>query len=225
MHREEEKQPAPPKPQQQKSKAGILILFIILLLCICGVLSVFVYLSLKTDAVTGTVEGVEWERSIPILALVPVEYNDWQDQVPFDAEVEWCDEKIRYRQDHPAPNSEEVCGTPYTVDTGTGYGEVVQDCEYLVYDSYCTYSVEEMRPVDVVTLSGNNFEPAWPQPELVIGQELGSERNETYVIIFDTGSEDYTYTTNDYDLFQQAQIGSSWNLNINSFGNVVSIEH
>jgi hypothetical protein len=41
----------------------------------------------------------------------------------------------------------------------------------------------------------------------------------------DPGMRPIVYSTNDLSLFQEAQIGSEWTLNINTFGNLVSIEN
>ena len=146
------------------------------------------------------------------------------DQVPSEAELGACQEERRSVQDEPAPNALEVCGTPYTVDSGDGLAEVVQDCEYHVYDDYCDYTVIEWGVVDTFVLSGADFNPQWPEPVLVADQRLGDDRSEQYVIVFDTGDKTYTYTTTDLELFKQAQLGSTWTLNINTFGGVQSIE-
>lgn len=226
MRREEDIETAEPvaEPSRPKTRAGAPIVLILVLVLLCGALAVFAFFAMRTEEVTGTVEGVSWKRTIPVEAIIPVSYSDWQDQIPMDAEIESCLEDIRYVQDEPAPNSVEVCGTPYNVDTGSGYAQVVQDCEYHVYDDFCTFSVEEWRQVDVVILTGENYTPEWPDRALEAGQRLGASRDETYVIFFDAGSEDYSYTTSDYNLFQSAQPGTRWVLNVNSFGSLVSIE-
>ena len=127
-------------------------------------------------------------------------------------------------QSQPAARAEEVCGTPYVVDSGSGTGEVVQDCEYHVYDDYCDYTVIEWGVVDTVSLSGGDYSPAWPDPALGEEQRLGEQRTEEYVIVFDTGDQTYAYTTSNFELFQLAQPGTTWTLNINTFGGVQSIE-
>jgi hypothetical protein len=193
-------------------------------LLVCGVIGIFVLLSQRTTQVTGVVQEVRWERSIPLEALVPVEKQTWLDQIPAEAEVGACEDRVRRVQPEPAPNSVEVCGTPYTVDTGSGFGEVVQDCEYQVYETYCDYTVIEWRQTDVFSLQGSDEAPAWPEPSLETGQRLGADRREEYSIVFSAGSEAYTYTTGEAALFEQARPGTSWNLDVNTFGDVVAIE-
>jgi ribosomal protein L40E len=196
---------------------------IIILVLVCIAAAVFILLGMRTEAVTGTVAGVGWERTIPIEALVPVEYRDWRDQIPASAEILNCDQEVQSVESEPQPNSEEVCGTPYSVDTGSGFAEVVQDCEYHVYEDYCTYSVIEWAVIDTASLSGNDFFPEWPNPVLSAEQRLG-EGSEAYRIYFDTNKGNYTYGIEDFETFQQFQVGAKWNLEINAFGNVVSVE-
>lgn len=216
--------PAAAKPKQApeaKKRLPIGLIIFLVVICLAGV--TFIILSLRTESVTGTVEGVGWELSVDIEGLVPVEYRDWRDQVPVEGEILGCEQEVRSVESEPQPNAEEICGTPYSVDTGSGYAEVVQDCEYHVYDDFCTYSVVEWDVVDTESLSGNDFKPVWPDPVLSAEQRLGEE-TETYHIYFDTTEGNFTYTTSDYENFQQFQIGTEWNLEVNALGGVVSAE-
>ena len=125
---------------------------------LCAVAAIVIFfLGIRTEAQTAEVAAVRWERSIPIEALTMVEREDWYDQIPAESEVGSCRSEYRYTSDEPTANSEEVCGTPYTVDTGSGFGEVVQDCVYEVYDDWCTYSALDWQAYDVVTLSGTDL--------------------------------------------------------------------
>jgi ribosomal protein L40E/flagellar basal body-associated protein FliL len=222
LHVEEPEAQQPAAPAGSKSKLGFVLIAVFLVLCAAA--AMFAVFAMRTKDIKGTVTAVGWERSVPVIALLPMKYENWHDQIPQDAAIENCRQEERRVVEEPVPNATEECGTPYTVDTGTGYGEVVQDCVYHVYDDYCTYSVNEWQVVDTATVSGTDFAPYWPQPSLEAGQQLGEERTETYQILFDAGDEDYTYKTSDYSLFQECQIGTTWTLNVNSFGTVVSIE-
>jgi hypothetical protein len=182
-----------------------------------------IILPLPSSDVVGTVEAVEWTRSVPIQALSPVTYEDWRDEIPSDVVIGTCEQKAHHTQDEPAPNSKEICGTPYTVDKGSGYGEVVQDCEFEVYADWCEYEVKEWQVVDEFTLSGNDLDPRWPAPQLSTDQREG-ERKELYECIFDTDGKTYTYKTRDTAEFAQCQIGSRWNLKVNKLNAVLSIE-
>ena len=216
-----EAQAAKPAPKKRSWLKPVLIAVGVLL---CGLVALFVVLSLRTEEFTGTVQSVQWERSIPIEALAPVAYQAWRDEVPSESELGACREERRSVQDEPAPNAVEVCGTPYNVDSGSGLAEVVQDCEYHVYDDYCDYTVIEWGVVDMVVLTGADYDPLWPEPDLEGDQRLGEERAEKYVILFDTGDKTYTFSTTNFELFSQAQPGTTWTLNINTFGGVQNIE-
>jgi ribosomal protein L40E len=186
--------------------------------------ALFYFLFFSTNQAEGRVQAVNWTRTIPIEVFAPVEYQAFRDQIPTNAAIISCEEKVHHTQDEPAENSVEVCGTPYTVDKGSGYAEVVQDCVYDVYMDYCKFSVVEWQVADTVSLKGDDYNPRWPNPELTRNQRLGDERTESYVIIFQTDDGIVRFSTSNEDLFQQAQIGSEWVLEINKLGGVVNIE-
>jgi hypothetical protein len=213
-------------PATKKTRSPLLIAGIVLLaIIVCGVLAFIMIRGGQTDNIRAFVEQASWQRIIPIMAFIPVEHQDWIDEIPAGADVGSCNEQVRAVVDEPVANSVEVCGTPYTVDSGSGFAEVVQDCSYEVYADYCTYSVTELRQVDTATTSGNGFEPEWPNPALGAGESLGSERTEVYSVIFVTESgETYTYQTGRYADYQQYQPGSTWTLVINGFGDLVNVE-
>jgi hypothetical protein len=204
-----------------KTRLWIIIAVVVALVIACGA---YFFFANRTQATNGLVDNVGWERSVPVEALLPVDHEGWQDEIPTEAIVKTCAEEVRSIQSNPAPNSAEVCGTPYTVDSGSGFAEVVQDCEYEVYESFCTFTLDEWQVVDVVVAGGSDYSPVWPEPVLEEGQRVAEEWEETFTIIFVSGEEIYRYTTTDINLFQAAQLGSEWTLNINTFGNLVSIE-
>jgi ribosomal protein L40E len=201
----------------------MIILGAVAALVLCGVLAFFMFRTAQTDTQTGTVVDSFWERSIVILAPIPSQRQAWDEQVPRDAFNVSCTERARGRSQFPTQNSEEVCGTPYIVDQGTGFGEMVQDCEYIVYDDFCTFTVIALLPLRTVVETGRDANPRWPQPQLAADQQLG-QRNERYQIVFDVDGRQYTVTTSKLDEYRRYQLGTEWQLEINGFGNVVSIE-
>ena len=204
-----------------RTRMWIIIGVVAALVIACGA---YLFFANRTQATTGVVDTVNWERSVPVEAMLPVDHKDWQDQIPSEAVMGTCSEEVRSVQSDPAPNSVEICGTPYTVDSGSGFGDVVQDCEYEVYESFCTYTLDEWQVVDIVVASGSDLSPLWPEPVLDEGQRVAEKWEETFTIVFVSGGEIYRHTTTDINLFQSAQTGSEWTLNINTFGNLVSIE-
>lgn len=207
-----------PKASRKMNRSVLYILGLVLLVGCAAIYFIF----LRTTATTATVTDISWERSYVVEALQPVEYEDWFDQIPDEAEIVSCSPEPREEVDNPVEGAQEICGTPYTEETGSGYAEVVQDCQYIVYDDYCTYTLLEYDFLDTITISGDDYSPQWPNPALSEDQRLG-EGEENYKIFFSSGDETYVFSTTNFELFQQAQIGTEWELEINSLGGVQSI--
>lgn len=214
--RQQEVKPAVPA---RKANPAVFAVIGVILIGLCAAVY---FLFLRTTDLTGTVAGVEWERAVVLEAVVPVEYKDWYDQIPEDSEIASCTQEERGESAEPVEGAREVCGTPYNVDQGSGYAEVVQDCIYIIIDDYCTYTVMEWAPVETLTLAGEDYAAAWPDPILAQDERLG-EGSENYVIIFEADGETYRFNTENYDLFLEAQPGTTWTLEINSIGGVQSI--
>jgi hypothetical protein len=219
MPRSETKKPTLPGVPSGK---GGPVLIILAVACLAVIIIGYLLFG-RTSEQTGVVRGVEWTRSIEILALMPVEQQDWRDRVPSNGDIVSCDSRVRDTSDNPAPNSVEVCGTPYTVDTGSGFGEVVQDCIYEIYDDYCTYTAMDWGVFDTVTATGSNLDAYWPSVSLSMDQEQG-ERTQEYRITFTTDDDTVTYVTDDSGQFAQFVVGSRWVLEVNALGGVRSVE-
>ena len=219
----EQTPPPPPAPPQEKTPSKnkgifVAIAIIAILACLIGA----IMLLTNTDDINAKVTNRSWERSIVIEEYHTVSRSDWSDEIPTGAEVESCSQQYRYTSNEPVANATEVCGEPYVEDTGTGFGEVVQDCTYEVYDDYCDYTILDWVAVNTVTESGEFTSPTWPSPSLLADQRLG-QRNESYTIAFRGDGEIYTYTTTDLELFLSAESGSEWTLNINQLGGIQSL--
>src|SRR3990172_5910234 len=171
-----------------RARTPILVGGIVGALCLAAG-AVLLLLSLRREERMAQVERVHWERSVAIEALGPVERSDWQDEVPADASGLTCELAHRSTEDDPAPVATEVCGTPYTVDTGSGFGEVVQDCVYEVYAPWCDYTVNEWTVVDTRRSSGEDLHPTWPDIRLGSDQRRGSQ-DETYTVVFVSQGEE-----------------------------------
>ena len=177
----------------------------------------------RRDNLTASVESVHWMRVIPILALIDVQRSAFVDEIPSGAEMGQCEQRYHHTQDTPEDNSVEVCGTPYTKDTGSGLGEVVQDCQYEVYKDYCEYTAEELRAVDQVVLQGEDMSPSWPQASLGQGQQEG-QRQQEYTVVFQTDKGEIVYKPADEAAFKQFTPGSEWVLVLNGFGDIIKVE-
>jgi ribosomal protein L40E len=187
------------------------------------VLLIFLFMLFRTEETVGVVEGIRWERRIEIEALVPVTKEDWLDEIPSGVELGQCRQRVASIQDEPGPNTREVCGTPYTVDQGSGFGEVVQDCQYEVLQDWCTYTVEEWQSTDSVSARGVGLEALWPELQLASEQRQG-RRSEEYVILFSSDDEEYSYKVSSVEDAAQYREGSRWILSVNTFNAITDIE-
>lgn len=232
-------QPTPPQPVSPPltaptAKSGMPLFAIIggaVLLLVIGLCITFFVLSSRTTDITGQVDTVSWVRRILVQQLVPVSGQAWRDEIPVGAVVGSCSERQRGTESRFTGQTREVCGTPYTVDTGTGFGEVTQDCEtekvyedVPVYDNYCSYTATVWQTVDGPTLTGNDLNPRWPEANLMGLNQREAGREESYKIVFEADGKAYTYTTSDFNEFQRFQPGSRWTLKVNSFDVVTSVE-
>ncbi len=210
--------PTPPK----KTPLWLIIGGIALgLLCLASVI-VFIVMSNRTSDVTASVAELRWKLSIDILEQQPVKRSAWSEDVPSQAQEVVCRDEYKETSSNPAPKSTEVCGTPYTVDTGSGAGKVVQDCEYLIYASYCDFTVQDWVVVDTAIAQGSDNNPQWPVLSMAASQQEG-DRQETYQVIFDADGQSYTYTPADMTEFGQYNLASRWILGINPFGAVKEV--
>lgn len=196
----------------------------ILLLIICCVFGALYFSRMQqTESLEAVVGQAYWQRQIIIEEYREVVKNDWESDIPANASPYNCELRFRYNSDSYQSNAEEVCGEPYTIDTGTGVGEVVQDCYYKVYDEYCSYQIMQWVQVDTLTLDGYNTSPSWPTANLSTNQRQGNS-NETYLITFVADGNEYPYRTSSLDIYQQATKGSHWLIEVNGFGDITSIK-
>ena len=213
---------AAPKPASRAASArsgGIGIVGVVALVAIAGL---FILLT-RTSDTSARVSAVNWERSIQVMELRPVEHQDWKDLVPSDARLGQCTEKVRRTQADSAPNAEKVCGTPYAIDQGDGSAKVVQDCQYNVKDQWCAYTVNEWMSVDAVVARGDDLQPAWPEPALAAGQREG-ERADKYEVVFSADGKGYRYAVTTAEEFARFAIGSLWTLKVNGLGGVTDAQ-
>jgi DNA-directed RNA polymerase subunit RPC12/RpoP len=194
------------------------------ILAIAGIgIVIFLILLFQQKDTGAAVTQRLWERTVSIEQFGPVKHQDWRSELPSGAAILSCEQELRNTSNEPVANSREVCGTPYSVDKGSGYAEVVTDCVYEVYEDYCNYNVDEWSVVDNVSSSGQDGMPAWPETQLASNQRMG-DQSEDYRIVFDINGEQKTYTTSDAVIYEQAAIGSQWTLTINGLGQIIDLE-
>ena len=207
---------APPKRTTKTGLyVGISVAVIALIMC--------ALLLFRTSDTAALVKNVQWQRTIEIMEQRPVEHETWRDEIPANTRLGSCALKVRHTQDDPAPNSNKVCGTPYTIDTGTGAGKVVQDCKYEVKDNWCTYTQQEWVVVDSAVAKGTDVNPQWPDLKLLRDQREG-DRQESYSVVFESEGKEYTLSVPTANELDRYTLGSRWKLKVNALGGVVAAE-
>ncbi len=211
----------PAAPALTGKKMNPLVIIMPVALVVLAFVLFLIFSNKKTD-LTAQVTDVSWVRSIVVEEYGPVSDTDWRANIPSDAIIGDCDYEYHHTSSEPEAVSTEVCGTPYVVDNGTGYGEAVTDCEYEVYEERCEFTTDQWHALTTVSLDGTGNNPSWPNTNLTSSQREG-DRSEEYRILFDTGSDTYTYTTGSFDEYQQYGLGSDWLLTVNAFGRITKI--
>jgi hypothetical protein len=196
-------------------------LIFLVVLCLGGIIG-YAILSSRTTDVQGIVQEVSWKRVIAIEEFRDTQRGAWKEDLPDDAANVSCNDRQREISDEQVAKSTEVCGTPYTIDQGSGLGEVVQDCKYLVYDSYCEFTEKQWQIVDHRIAEGSGTQPTWPTFQLAEGQREG-QRQETYIIAFLAAGKLIEYRLADQEEYERFKLGSDWNLKINSFGSILDV--
>lgn len=217
--------PVPPPQATQRSKYFNLgIMIVLAFLCLIGIFAVS-QLTAPQEEQRAQVASVGWQTAVQILGLVPVTHSDWQAEIPVGNPTYNCTDRI-FKISNIEPYGEDyrkVCGTPYTIDTGTGIGQVVQDCQFEILQPYCEYETEEWRVVDTVQMQGQDPDPIFAEPSLTSAQKMGSASSE-YWVVLKTQEGQQTYRTTDLNEFRQFSIGSVWLMRMNALGQIVSIE-
>ena len=217
--------PAAPQAAAKSKKLSpvLLIVFILIALgCVGAIVLSLIFGGNGSEPVTATVSDVYWKISVDIEELQYVSQESWWNDVPDDAEEIRCEQELYRVQDVPAPNALEVCGTPYTVDLGNGNAEVVQDCEYQIYEDYCSFEMLDWVVIDTVIFDGNDNDPEWYSSTVNSDQVVGNVRESYQVRFYDDGKT-YDYQPEDLYDFQLLQVGTTWELELGLFGQIKSI--
>ncbi|MBI9047817.1 MAG: hypothetical protein JEZ00_00240 [Anaerolineaceae bacterium] len=216
-----------PKSAEQapKKKMGTVgIIFLVLFVALfCGFAIWGLSGLLSKEEIEATVQSTQWQYTVNIERYGPTESKDWQANIPADAYVISCEDQLRSEESEFIAGAKEVCGTPYTVDEGNGYAEVVQDCVYQVYEPYCKFETMDWAYDTSYSANGSNMNPSWPAYSLSSDQRV-AEEIEQYVITFSSGSSSYEYETTNQSEFSACTPGSNWILTTNAFDAVLSID-
>ncbi|MEX1018448.1 MAG: zinc ribbon domain-containing protein [Litorilinea sp.] len=215
---------AEPKPEPEKSKGGCSWVAIAVVLGVIGLIifGVFYFFTGSAETVDATVVEARWSRTIEVEALMPVAHEAWREDIPQDATLLACRQEVQRTVSDPVPNSREVCGTPYVIDEGTGFGEVVQECEYEVLAEYCEYESLEWGRYDEVQLTGTGHDLRWPVIPLTEDHRAGAQ-SQTLQCVLSADGRTFTYRTTSESIFASCNPGSQWMLELNRAGGISSI--
>ena len=72
-------------------------------------------------------------------------------------------------------------------------------------------------------MDGDDLYPVYADPSIASDQRVGST-SDTFTVYFSTSEGQITYSPDDTNEFQQFQFGSTWTINLNALGSVVSVE-
>jgi ribosomal protein L40E len=211
----------PVAPRAQQKSRPLLVGILVAAFLICLLVAFFIFRG-SSESVA-LVQDVEWVYTIQLEEFGPATRAGWRNEVPQNALLGSCEPKEHHTQGEPAPNATEVCGTPYVEDTGTGKGQVVQDCEYHVYEEWCEYTTDEWKFVGDKVVTGHDLNPEWPALSLRSDQREG-RRGEEYQVIFDADGKDYVYHPGSLRDFRLFEIGSKWIVETNALGGVTSVK-
>jgi membrane protease subunit (stomatin/prohibitin family) len=199
--------PAAPIKVKTNNRRNLLVLGTVFgciaLLCVAAIIA----FALPTKSVQATVTDVYWQTNVPVQEIRSVNYSNERGSPPSDAYNVSC-----YTEEHCEKRN---------VDLGNGYSEVVEEC---TDEQFCSYTLDEWTTIQTYSLEGSNLQPVYENPNLASDQRVGDE-SETLTVYFLTedGNQE-TYTPNSISEFQQFTIGSTWTLNMNLAGGVVSVE-
>jgi hypothetical protein len=210
---------APPAPATRPGGLGILPL---ILLGVVVLIGAFILLGRRSSDAVAQVADYGWRRTIAVQQLAPVTREGWLEQLPAGVDVVGCRKEVFQTVNQPVPDAREICGTPYVVDTGTGFGKVQQDCQYEVLADYCQYRTMEWILGPPLILEGRDFNPRWPSTRLGANERTGAQ-SEEYYIIFRADGRDYTYITRDLQEYLKLAGRDRWKVTINGFGQITSI--
>lgn len=203
--------PAPAKPAAAPVKkinpwllGGMGALF---LLCCIAAIMLF---AIPSKSVKGTVTDLQWQTSAAVQEIQAVNYTNRQGSAPSDAYKVSC-----------RTESEEIC-TDKTVDQGNGFAELVTEC-HTESEQYCDYTVDEWATIQSYDLSGNDNFPVYEEPSITGDQRVQNAVN-LLSVTFSVPDGLKEYTPGSVEEFRQFELGSTWTLNMNAMGGVMSVD-
>jgi hypothetical protein len=154
--------------------------------------------------------NAQWQTSVAVQEIQPVNYSNQSGNPPSDAYSLSCRDE-----------TQEVCEDK-TIDKGNGFAEVVKEC-HTDTTQYCDYTVDEWNTIQTYTLDGEDNSPVYESPSLTSNQRTG-KTNEVLTVTFNTSDGQKTYSPGSVTEFQQFKIGSVWTIKLTALGAVIGVE-
>lgn len=191
----------------------------LLALAVVGIIFALTY----RQEVTGTVEALNWERTVEIEDYQPRTGSNWRDELPGDAYNLDCRTRQRGTR-RVQTGSHQDCR-----DVAQGDGSFRRECrtvkEYRnepVYDTWCGYRVDrwEHRRDAVASGEGKFPPPQWPAYSLSSGsgrygqERVGDQDGDYRVIVREEDGDRHTCTFDDQARWDAFDVGASVTLEV-----------
>ena len=185
-------------------------------------IAVIVLLNMKTEA-SATISALDWSREIELEKYQSSIKNDWKEDVPLKGTIQNCIEKER---DTKKIEDGQKC-TMVKNDNGDGTFSEKEDCkpkykEVPVYDSWCSYQIQEWKLFDTARKTGSDLYPEWPSPNIekcsivALNCERLGRKIEKYNVHFtDQNGKKHSCSFSE-SKWKAAKIGSSHTMAFNS---------
>ena len=197
----------PAQPSNGATKKISLGVFLIL---ITACVALWYLFGATSKSVEGTVLNAQWQTSVAVQEIQPVNYSNQSGNPPSDAYSLSCRDE-----------TQEVCEDK-TIDKGNGFAEVVKEC-HTDTTQYCDYTMDEWNTIQTYTLDGEDNSPVYESPSLTSNQRTGST-TEVLTVTFNTSDGQKTYSPGSVTEFQQFKIGSVWTIKLTALGAVIGVE-
>ncbi len=197
-------------PAQPAIRATKKISLGVFLFLITACIAIWYLFGATSKSVEGTVLKAQWQTSVAVQEIQPVNYSNQSGNPPSDAYSLSCHDE-----------TQEVCEDK-TIDKGNGFAEVVKEC-HTDTTQYCDYTVDEWNTIQTYTLDGEDNFPVYESPSLTSNQRTGST-TEVLTVTFNTSDGQKTYSPDSVTEFQQFNTGSVWKIKLTALGAVIGVE-
>jgi ribosomal protein L40E len=201
--------PPAPKPAPPKKMNWLVMGGIAAALMACCIAAFLIFFT-PSKTVQGTVTDLQWQTSVLVEEMQPVNYTNKAGSPPSDAYNVSCQ-----------TDSREVCEEK-TVDQGNGFAEVVQEC-HTESEQTCDYTLDEWTTIQKYEMDGTDNRLVYAEPSITSDQRT-LQAITVLTVTFSTPDGSKDYTPGSESEFGQYEIGSTWALTMNRMGDILKVE-